>query len=161
MNTSSHSTGATAPATDPAYPKHGEHAIEIDMAQLRRMSAKELWAMGDALRTLSEVISGINNQPRFGDDSKYNPAGEILEVLNGFVGTYHEATVAVAKDTVPKSADAQEWLAWTILNFDVAMTDDLDDHALLALQLSNALGKRTYAENFDARRAIRERGENV
>jgi hypothetical protein len=143
MNTSSHSTGAPAPAIDPALPKFGTTDLIVDVPHLRRMSAKELLALGSALQTVSHVLAGIACQPRLGERN-YNLAGDVIETINDFLGTYRETIVKIAAESKPidpKDVDAR-W--WTILQFEADMEDDLGDLALSAVTASTELAAAEY-----------------
>jgi hypothetical protein len=119
---------------DPATPTGGELAFEVDMAQIRRMTAKELCDLQDAFNTASEVVAGLASQPRFStDQNTYNPAGEVIETLCEVLGSYRSAIVNGAKSISTDNAREEKWRWWTQLQYEASMTDGLDDFAVKAV----------------------------
>ncbi|RWK35474.1 hypothetical protein [Mesorhizobium sp.] len=50
--------------------------------ETKNLPIKQLAALADALQTVSSVLSGLREQPRFAGDSTYNEAGRLLEDLH-------------------------------------------------------------------------------
>lgn len=135
MATSTNNTTATDCARDPLAPR-GSMNCGIDMAALRKMSAKELHDFRDVVHTLAEVISGFCCQPRFSreEENNYNEAGGALEGISDFLNSYEQAAVNVAVAAKPTASRDVEWRGWTILGFEADMADDLADFAVHAAE---------------------------
>lgn len=75
---------------------------------LSGMSLKELAHLADALDTVSNVLSGLQEQPRFWDTPSdfYTKAGQSLEDARVAVGFEFDAIQAHAAKMVPEDDDA-------------------------------------------------------
>ncbi|RVI86922.1 hypothetical protein CN093_17380 [Sinorhizobium meliloti] len=124
-----------APFRDPLTPR-GRVSCDIDMAQLRKMGMKELRDLRKVLYTVAEVISGFCCQPRFltEDGKNYNAAGNVLEDICDFLGSYEQAAVNISVAAKPKTSSEVEWRGWAILGFEADCAEDLAPFAVKAAE---------------------------
>lgn len=140
------------PVNDPAYPV-GSITCSIDLAALRKLSMRELWALREAIRTTDDVITGLRCQPRFNEKMQNgihepNRAGDLLETLNEWLRNYVDAIVNVAKEEKPKTGDEVEWRGHLLVGYLAGMTDSLAEIAALATDVA---GDESRARARDSR----------
>lgn len=133
MDTNSTALPNGASERDPQAPP-GPMTLTIDMAALRRLSMKEIRDFRSVMHTLSDVLCGLNCQPRFAKGDLYNEAGEILDTIIDFINGYEQAAVNVARAAAPVSSREIEWRAWTVIGFEADMADELAPLAVAATE---------------------------
>ncbi len=133
MDTNSTALPNGASERDPLAPR-GPMTLTIDMAALRRLSMKEIRDFRSVMHTLSDVLCGLNCQPRFAEGDLYNEAGEILDTIIDFINGYEQAAVNVARAAMPASPHDIEWRAWTVIGFEADMADELAPLAVAATE---------------------------
>ncbi len=131
---------SAAPINDPASPAEWS-TCSIDMAALRKLSMRELWALYDAIRTMDDVLSGLRCQPRFNEKmhngiNEPNKAGDLLEHLNEWLRSYEEAIANMAKTAKPKTGDEVEWRGHLLVGYLADLTDSIADVAALATTMA-------------------------
>lgn len=100
------------------------------------MGMKELRDLRNVLYTVAEVISGFCCQPRFltEDGKNYNAAGNVLEGICDFLGSYEQAAVNISAAAKPQTSSEVEWRGWTILSFEANCAEDLAPFAVKAAE---------------------------
>ncbi len=142
-------TKFTAPINDSACPAEWV-ACTIDVAALRKLSMRELWALREAIRTMFDVLCGIRCQPRFDDvarDGYPNGAGSLLEKLNDWLGGYEQAIANVAKEAKPKTGDEAEWRGHLLVGYLADLNDSLDEISTLAATAARDENRARFHDN--------------
>ncbi|MDX0921791.1 hypothetical protein GOE04_11490 [Sinorhizobium medicae] len=137
---------------DPLTPR-GRVSCDIEMAELRKMDMKELRDLRKVLYTVAEVISGFCCQPRFltEDGKSYNAAGNVLEEICDFLGSYEQAAVNISVAAKPETSSEVEWRGWTILSFEADCSEDL---APFAVKAAEFVRDEAEARSREARRPM-------
>jgi len=142
-------TKFTVPINDRACPAEWV-ACSIDVAALRKLSMKELWALRDGIRTMFDVLCGIRCQPRFDEaarDGYPNGAGRLLEKLNDWLGGYEQAIVNVAKEAKPKTGDEAEWRGHLLVGYLADLSDSLDEVSVVAATAARNESRSRFHDN--------------
>lgn len=140
---------SVVPFYDPACPA-GWITCSIDLAALRKLSMKELWALREGIRTMFDVLCGIQSQPRFDEaarDGYPNRAGSLLEKLNDWLGGYEQAIVNVAKEAKPKTGDEAEWRGHLLVGHLADLNDSLDEVSVVAATAARNEGRSRFHDN--------------
>lgn len=122
----------------------------IDLAALRKLSMRELWALRDGIRTMFDVLTGIRCQSRFDEATRENysnGAGILLEKLNDWLGGYEQAIVNVAKEAKPKTGDEAEWRGHLLVGALADLSDDLTEISTLAATVAHDEGRARFRDN--------------
>src|SRR5690606_10666782 len=108
-------------------------SISSNLNSLHKMDMGQLRALGDALRAICNVISGLSCQPRFSSENRYiyNEAGEVLENLNSLVNHYEDAVIKFIAAAQPTTVAEFEQRGWALLQFHACMSDSTADFAAL------------------------------
>jgi hypothetical protein len=143
------------PALDPACPA-GWITCTIDLAALRKLSMKELWALREGIRTMFDVLCGIRCQPRFDEaarDGYPNRASSLLEKLNDWLGGYEQAIVNVAKEAKPKTGDEAEWRGHLLVGYLADLSDSLVEVSTEAAEATRAEHHARFHDNHTRAKA--------
>lgn len=136
---------------DPQAP-HGQLTFHIEMDALRRMDMKQLHNFRDVMHMVGDVVMGCLNRSCFWQDdtNEYNEAGRMISDILDLFGNYEQAAVNVAKAATPTNPDDVEWRAWALINFEAAMTSELET--------INAITSQAVAAVIDAKRSAGRKG---
>lgn len=119
---------------DPLSPK-SPLSCSIDMGTLRTMETEQLSALGDAVRTLGNVVSGLYCQPRFrslSDDGTLfgpddNSAGYALCAVSDWLCGYEQAIMNVLAARTPRNDKEVSERARALLAFEASLDDNLGE----------------------------------
>lgn len=97
---------------------------------LREMTMDELCSLSEGLRTISEVISGLNAEPRF----ESQRPGLVIDDLCDSVDDCRYAVIGVVKDAKPTTKDEIQARGLALVRLDVDAGASLSDIAALATE---------------------------
>lgn len=117
---------------DPLSPS-SDLTCSIDMGALRTMDTEQLAALGDAMRTIGNVVAGLYCQPRFcsyADEADQlapddNAAGKAMCALNEWLCGYEQAIINVLEARTPRGNKEVAQRARALLAFEASCDDDL------------------------------------
>lgn len=139
----------TAPINDPACPA-GWITCTIDLAALRKLSMRELWALRDGIRTTFDVLSGLTCQPRFNEETRDgwpNGAGDLLGKLSDWLGVYEQTIANVAKEAKPTTGMEAEWRGHLLVGYQANQTDSLVEISALAADVARDEARARLRDN--------------
>jgi len=114
--------------------------LTLARAELQKLPAAQLCALGDAFATISDVVDGLISQVRFQAEKKtnFNEAGEIIAGLSDYITYSMEAvkSEAVRRSQGRVTATDARWLAYAHIRYEARF---LDHPSSLAVVVANAL----------------------
>nr|WMC97382.1 hypothetical protein RAR13_01300 [Aminobacter aminovorans] len=142
-----HSTAMSELTTqgDPLAPR-GALTCSVNMEALRGLSMLDLRNFRSVMNSLGDVLCGLASQPRFNHDDGYSPAGNLIDTLLEFVGSYEQAAVNVAVAAEVTTPDEVEDRAWTIIGFETDMVESLPEISLLTAHAVKDIERARFAE---------------
>lgn len=142
---------SVAPINDPSS-RAGRLTCSIDLAALRKLSMRELWALREGIHTMCDVLSGIRCQPRFNEEMhngiyESNRADELLGELDDWLGGYEQAIANVAEKAKPKTGDEAEWRGHLLVGYRANLNDSLAGISALAATVARDEGHARFRDN--------------
>ena len=114
--------------------------LTVARAELQKLPAAQLCALGDAFSTISDVVDGLIAQVRFQaeDKTNFNEAGQIVSRLSDYLTYSMEAVKSEAVRRCEGKATQTDarWLAYTRIRYEARF---LDHPSSLAVVVANAL----------------------